>query len=91
MIKPYIISYDLHSPGQKYEDLKKIIIGFNGASIKILESTWLVRTDLTPEEMVNKIRSVVDTNDSLFVSEITNNYQGLLNKDDWEFIKESIF
>lgn len=91
MIKPYIISYDLHSPGQQYEDLKKIIIGFNGAYIKILESTWLVRTDLTPEEMVNKIRSVVDTNDSLFVSEITNNYQGLLNKDDWEFIKESIF
>ncbi|WP_232683930.1 hypothetical protein [Leuconostoc mesenteroides] len=91
MSTPYIISYDLHAPGQKYEELKKAIIGFNGAYIKILESTWLVKNNLTPDEMSDKIRSIIDSNDRLFITEVTSPYQGQLTQDDWKFIRENIY
>ncbi len=91
MSTPYIISYDLHTPGQKYEDLKNVIDNFGGSYIKILESTWLVRNDLTPNDMADRIKEVVDTNDYLFITKISSPYQGLLTEKQWEFIKNSIY
>lgn len=90
MSKPFFISYDLHKPGQKYEDVIDTIKSFGGAYIKILESTWLVRNDLTPQQMSDRLESVIDSNDGLFVCELTNSYQGRLTDSDWEFIRENI-
>ncbi|QEA34507.1 hypothetical protein [Weissella soli] len=90
MSKPFFISYDLHEPGQKYEDVRDTIKSFGGAYIKILESTWLVRNNLTPQQMSDKLANVVDPNDEFLVCELTNSYQGHLKKSDWEFIRKNI-
>lgn len=91
MSKPYIISYDLDEPGQEYEQVKKIIESFGGAYIKIQESVWLVRTSLSPEDMCTQLQQAMDKNDSLFICELINNYQGLASKETWTFIRENIF
>ncbi|NLS38661.1 hypothetical protein GHU05_06965 [Fructobacillus tropaeoli] len=91
MSKPYILSYDLHSPGQRYDDVAKAIKSFGIFYIKILESTWLLRSDLSPQEMTDRLGKVVDSNDSFLVMEATNYYQGHLTQEKWKFIKENIF
>lgn len=45
MYKPYMISYDLNNPGQKYDKVFEIIKEF-GAYIKLQKSFWLVKTNL---------------------------------------------
>lgn len=91
MSKSFLISYDLHEPGQKYEDVRNIIQSFEGNYIKILESTWLVRNNLTPQEMTDKLAKVVDSNDSFFICELTDSYQGHLTKSEWQSIRKNIF
>ncbi|CAH1853888.1 hypothetical protein [Convivina intestini] len=88
---PYMISYDLHAPGQRYSDVKEVIDNFGGAYIKILESTWLVNNNLTPDEMSDRLKVVFDSNDSLFITKISRPYQGLLQEHQWEFIREHIY
>ncbi|CAK1221925.1 hypothetical protein [Fructobacillus evanidus] len=90
MSKPYILSYDLNSPGQKYDDVKKVIDSFGGSYIKILESTWMLRNNLSPQEMSDRLSKACDKNDSYLIIEIAKNYQGYLTHEKWEFIKENI-
>jgi len=85
-----MISYDLNSPGQKYSKVFEIIKEF-GSYIKLQESFWLVRTSLTPNEMTDKLLTVIDENDNLFICELNKNYQGNTSKENWEFIHKSIF
>lgn len=90
MHKPFMLSYDLNEPGQKYEQVFEIIKTF-GSYIKLQQSFWLIRTSLTPEQMTTKLNSVLDNNDLIFICELEKNYYGLANKEQWKFIKESIF
>ncbi len=91
MSKPYMISYDLNDPGQNYEDVTKEIESISAVSIELQKSFWLVRSTLSADEMTEALKKSMDKNDSLFICEIVNNYQGLDTKDNWKFIRESIF
>jgi hypothetical protein len=65
-----IVSYDLISPGQHYKKVAEAIKSL-GEWTKVLESLWYVRTDHTLEESVNVIWASMDSNDKLFVTEIS--------------------
>ncbi len=90
-MKPYIITYDLDNPGQRYKDVKQTIDNFGGSNIKIQKSVWLVRNDLSPDEMTSRLTESIDDNDSLFICELVKNYQGMATDETWKFIKENIF
>ncbi|AYW50829.1 hypothetical protein C7H83_10285 [Tetragenococcus halophilus] len=92
MSKPYMISYDLSEPGQKYEDVFDAIKSF-GSYINLQKSFWLVRSNLTPNQMSNKLENVIDENDSLFICELVDNYAGQadVGEKEREFIKKEIF
>lgn len=85
----YLITYDLNSPGQNYNQLYEDIKSL-GAWAHYLDSTWFVNSSKTPSQIVDLLRTNMDSNDSLFVSEITLNYQGLLTDKQWQFLKENI-
>lgn len=53
-----------------------------------LERAWLIFTDESPTEIWERIEEKVDKKNSLLIIEITNNYQGWLPKDAWDWIKE---
>ena len=85
--KFYIISYDLRAPGRDYTSLYK--------TIKLrdwqhpLESMWLVYTHESADDLYNDIKSNMDDNDLLFISELRQgNWQGWISKVCWAWINE---
>ena len=81
----YAINYDLKRPGQNYDALYDAIKNC-GDWWHYLNSTWLVHTQLTAQDIWDKLKPHVDKNDSVLVIRVTRDYTGLLPKDAWEWI-----
>ena len=89
----YMITYDLNSTGQKYENvIKAIKDASTGAWCTFWKSSYLIKSYLTADQISAKITPHLDQNDRMIVVEVkTNNYQGWLGAKDWEYIKDNIF
>lgn len=69
MEKPYMLTYDLNSPGQKYEELRNVIKKiFSNGYCNYWESSFLFRSSLTPSDMVNKLQPYLDLLTKIFFS-----------------------
>ena len=64
----YIVTYDLHQPGENYNDLYTLIKAYD--HIPIAQSTWGVKTSDTATEVRDYLRQVLDNNDKLFVNSL---------------------
>ena len=80
-----LISYDLNKPGQDYTPLYEEIKSY-GTWWHHLDSTWLVDTNETPNQCVERLRKHMDNNDNLLVIEVCKNYQGWLPKNAWDWL-----
>ena len=69
-MKSKIITYDLCAPGRNYDDLYKAIKSY-GTWAHITESTWFVKTADSCTQIRDNLLSHVDSNDRLFVGELT--------------------
>lgn len=89
----YMITYDLNSTGQKYEEvIQAIKDSSTGAWCTFWKSSYLIKSNLTADQISNKITPHLDSNDRMIIVEAKNsNYQGWLTKEDWEYIKKNIF
>lgn len=65
-----LIAYDLNAPGQNYDDLIAAIKGL-GAWWHHLDSTWLVRSDLTARDIRDRLSKSLDSGDELLVVDVT--------------------
>lgn len=91
----YLIVYDLKQPGQDHEAVDNLIRSTwsNGAAIRILQSTWLVQSSLSVQQVYNKVRTVMDANDLVMVSKVENGmcaeptYVGWLSKAACDWLK----
>lgn len=89
--KPYMLTYDLNSPGQKYDELTKLIKEeISLAWCKYWESSYLLKSPYTPNEIVDKLSPYLDDGDKLFITEIIDNKNGWLTQKQWDFINENI-
>lgn len=61
------ICYDLNRPGQNYAGLIDAIKKLSSNWWHCLDSTWLVRTSLTTEQVRDKLSPHMDKNDELLV------------------------
>lgn len=89
----YMITYDLNKEGQKYKDvINAIKDASSGVWCSYWESSYIIKSNLTTADDVFKlIKPHLDSNDLLFIAEITNNYQGWLTEEQWNYINSSIF
>ncbi|MEC5395253.1 CRISPR-associated protein Cas2 [Bergeyella sp. RCAD1439] len=71
-MKSILIGYDLNSTGQNYESLIEAIKEF-GIWWHCLDSTWIIKTSLTPEQIRDKLLLKIDANDELLVVELVRN------------------
>lgn len=71
-MKTLLISYDLGSP-ETYEDYKILINHIKTFSswAKPLKSVWIVKTDRSVGEVRDELRRKVDSNDKVFVIDVT--------------------
>lgn len=87
----YMITYDLNSEGQNYEKVIQSIKDSADAWCSYWKSSYLIKSNLTVQQVSDNITQYLDGNDRLIVIEVKDNYQGWLSKKQWEFIKENIF
>ena len=85
----FSISYDLSKPGRDYSGLHEAIKSFGGWW-HYLDSTWIVITNESPQQIWNQLSNHIDKNDSLLVIEVLDNVQGWLPKDAWDWIHENV-
>ncbi|GAA4168017.1 SinR family protein [Sphingobacterium ginsenosidimutans] len=89
MSKVYVVSYDLNKSGQDYEglygELKK-----SPAYWHYLDSTWLIYTSESANELYDRIGGHIDRNDLALVIEVRRNYQGWLPEKAWEWIRQHV-
>jgi hypothetical protein len=88
----YMITYDLNSTGQKYDEvIKAIKDSSTGVWCTFWKSSYLIKSYLTAQEINNNITPHLDGNDRLIVIEVKNNYSGWLTDDEWEYIRKEVF
>lgn len=83
-MKTYIITYDLNKEGQNYQWLINKIQEYK--YIHPMKSVFFIKSNSTSTEINNILLDYIDTNDRLFISEVTSNRNWLLTQDDWNFI-----
>ena len=89
MHKIYVISYDLKRPGHDYDTLYQTIKSL-GEWQHPLESTWLVYTGLSADEICSTLRADgrMDENDLLLVCPLDQkDREGWLARTVWDWIK----
>lgn len=89
----YMITYDLNKTGQDYDGvIEAIKSAGDEAWCHYWDSTWLIRSTIeSPDEVVDKIKPHLDSNDRCLVIEVKNNKQGWLTKKQWDYINNKIF
>lgn len=85
-----LITYDLKAPGRNYEELHETIKSA-GTWWHHLESTWLIETNLTPEQWYNNLAKHLDINDLIFIIEVKRNYYGYLPQKAWDWLGQRNF
>ena len=84
----YVITYDLHEPGQNYDALVERINSYPKCA-KLMRSTWSVVTSQTSEQIRDHLKQAIDGNDKLLVGELgTSAWYGLSTKVT-EWLKEN--
>ena len=85
----YCVSYDLNQAGQNYnalyDELKK-----SPGWCHPLDSTWLISTGETAQQLSDRLRRHLDNNDTLLVIGVTKKYAGWLTQDTWDWMRTDI-
>ena len=67
----YIVTYDLHTPGQKYKCLSEKLEEDYYRSWRIQDSVWIIETSKSATQVLDKLQRCLDDNDKLLVAELT--------------------
>jgi hypothetical protein len=82
-----LVTYNLKSPASTYTDLFEVLKGQN-SWWHYLPSTWLVDTDLNPNDLYQKLKPFINTDgDHILVTRLDSARQGWLPKKAWEWIR----
>ncbi|MDK2824541.1 MAG: hypothetical protein PWP71_2459 [Clostridia bacterium] len=87
----YIVTYDLNNPGKDYNELYETIKNSCSWYCHYLDSVWVIKSNLTAQQISDKLIPVIDKNDYLLVIEVINNKQGWLPKKAWDCLNNHIF
>lgn len=68
-MKTYLVGYDLMKKGQDYTSLHEEIKKF-GTWCHLLDSTWIIKSNLTALQIFDKLSLKIDNNDKLFIARL---------------------
>ena len=85
----YMITYDLNSAGQRYNELISAIKkASNGCWCTFWKSSYLIQSPLSPSQITDRLKPYLDSNDRLLVIEVKRNYRGWLADDERSYIND---
>jgi hypothetical protein len=87
-----LISYDLNGSERPktYTAVADAIKKGAASWRRPLYSQWWVETTSTPDQWVDYLKSLLDSNDRLLVTQMRTPYQGWLSKDDWSWLNSRL-
>ena len=88
-MKVFCVSYDLNKPGQNYNELIKELKD-SQVWWHYLDSTWLIKTDESADNLSSRLKKHLDKNDNLLIIRVTKDYAGWLPKDAWDWIQKNV-
>ncbi|WP_339142388.1 hypothetical protein [Pseudoalteromonas galatheae] len=83
-----LVTYDLNSPGQKHGQLLEELQSFAWA--KLSESSYAINTTLTPDQLFERLKQYLDTNDNLYIITLKKPWQGYGPKDVNEWLSNNL-
>lgn len=83
--KILIVSYNQSSTNNDVESVLKN----QGTWWHYLKYTWLISTTESPYQLYNKISPYITETDRIFIGEITNDYEGWLEQEAWDWIRKN--
>lgn len=85
----YCVSYDLNKAGQNYSALYDELKASPGWWHN-LDSTWLVSTQESADQLCDRLLRHLDQNDRLLVIKVVKPFQGFLTEKAWEWIRAHV-
>ncbi len=85
----YCVSYDLKGENRNYLPLFAVLQQ-SSRWWHYLESTWLISTNESPQQLWERIRPTIQARDFLLIIEVRDNISGWLPKDAWEWIHTNV-
>ncbi|HGY4398009.1 hypothetical protein AB2J17_05785 [Citrobacter freundii] len=85
----YHVSYDLNKSGQNYQGMYDELMETDYCHYA--ESSWLIDTSETAEQVWSRLSSSVDENDTVLIIRVTTPYQGWLSKECWDWLNSRTF
>ena len=73
-----LVTYDLRKPGQDYSDVHGFIK--KHAWARLSESSYAIRTSMSPQQVYDALSKYLDANDTLLVITLTRPYYGQASK-----------
>ncbi|MEZ5713266.1 MAG: hypothetical protein R3E11_11590 [Sphingobium sp.] len=79
------VAYDLMHPGQNYGAVEAAVSGL-GSAVKLLNTTWYVRTGLSLDQVRAHVSAAMDLNDRLLVIDAANASGWNVNQATWQTV-----
>ena len=83
-----LITYDLNSPGQDYNNLYGAIKNV-GTWWHYLNNIWIINTILTAKQISDRLNPLIDKNDHIFIVSINKDYAGWLPRNAWNWLNSN--
>jgi len=92
-VKSVLISYDMNNNNRNIYNLHKIIkeCSHDDHWVQCFDNLWIIKTEHDISKIYESIKEVLGPNDCFFVVEITNNCDGWLETNIWDYINTNIF
>ena len=83
-----LVTYNLKNPPGSYGELFEVLKGQN-SWWHYLPSTWLVDTDLSPNDLYQELKPLINTDtDHILVTRLDSDRKGWLPKKAWDWIRK---
>ena len=88
-MRVYVVSYDLRKPGKDYKGLSDELQRSPGWW-HYLDSTWLILTSESADQLYNRLRVNLDGNDSILIVQAGTDVQGWLPEEAHKWIQQHL-
>lgn len=87
----YLVDYDLNAPGKDYTKLIEKIVSLGQGHYHVLKSSWFVyHNTFSASQLFDYLKPAIDNNDSMFITKITENNSGWLEKSAWDWLNDAL-
>jgi len=89
----YLIIYSCKSSVKKFKAADAAIkaCAWDNCWMYHLNNTWLIKSEMTTDEIGRKLVDITDSNDDFLVIEISDNYAGWLPQEALDYLRDVIF